>query len=371
MKRAVPVLAVWILVAEIFICLSARAQTVLHNQVVNTPNGEVFGLFEVTGGVVTPVPTGLVTNNFPSLSSDGRFISISAPDPQFPDEASDDLWEFDRFTQQTRKVIDSETMTQPDGSIFFSSPLFSALSPDNQLIAVATQLGAVPGGGLPRTLTVHRASDGFNVSLAEIGNGSAIDFFQSEFLGISWSPDGTVFASPAYVNVITNTGRQTVAAGIVLFGFDPATLTYIRVGQVTTPQVIDTPAPGIIIETHALPVFSPDGQRLAFFSITYPDPFLVEPATAELWTINADGTNRTSLLQFDPGFYPVGLSWTSDGNQLVFSIAEQVQNNGFHSPLPVPSTAVLRLISASGGIPSPIAGAPAGFFPNVVPIRER
>jgi Tol biopolymer transport system component len=218
---------------------------------------------------------------------------------------------------------------------------------------------------------VHQASDGFNVGIAEIGNGSAIDFFQSEFLGISWSPDGTVFASPAYVNVVTNTGRQTVAAGIVLFGFDPATLTYTRVGQMTTPQVIDTLAPGIIIETHAFPVFSPDGQRLAFFSITYPDPLLVGPATAELLTINANGTNRTSLLQFNPGFYPVGLSWTPDGNQLVFSIAEQVQSGGLHSPLPVPSTAVLRLVSASGGMPSPIAEVPAGFFPSVVPVQER
>jgi hypothetical protein len=213
---------------------SSLAQTLIHTQTVNTPTGEATALFEVAGGVVTLIPTGLPSNNFPSLSFDGRFILISGTDPQFPNEVSDDLWAFGRVTRQTRRVINNETTTQPDGSIFFSLPLFSAMSPNNQLIVIATQLGTSPGG-TTRALQVYRASDGFDLALVELGQGNAIDFFRSEFLGISWAPNGSVFASPGYVNVVTNTGRPTIAAGIVLFGFDATSNSYVRVGQMTTP----------------------------------------------------------------------------------------------------------------------------------------
>ena len=345
---------------------SALAQTVIHSRTIATPTGEATGLFEVSGGVLTSIPTGLPSNNFPSLSLDGRFIWISGPDPQFPNEVSDDLWVFDRLTRQTRKVIDNDTTTQPDGSIFFALPLFSAQSPNNQLVVVATQLGSSPGG-TTRSLMVHRASDGFDLDLVELGQGNAIDFFRAEFLGISWAPDGSVFASPGYINIVTNRGRPSAAVGIALFGFDAAINSFVRVGQLTTPRVFEAGA-DIVIETHAFPVFSPNGRRLAFFSVTYPDPLLVGPATTALCVVDVGGTNRTTLLTFNPGFYPVGLSWTADGSQLAFSIAEQLTIDGFHSPLPVWNTAVLRLISAAGGQPPvPVPGAPFGIFPNVDP----
>ncbi len=347
----------------------ASAQTILHSQLVDTPGGASIGLFEVAGGVATPIATGLPTNNFASLSPDGRFVTISSGDPAFPNEASDDLWEYDRATGLTRKIIDNETETQPDGSIFFSSPVFTGRSPDNQLVAVATQLGAVPGGGLPQQLTVHRASDGFNVGLAQIGQGGALDLTRGEYLGISWLPDGSAFATPAYVGVLSNTGRQTAAIGIVTFAFDPSTLNYAPVGTLTTPQVFDLPGT-IVQENHAFPVISPNGQQLAFFSITFPDPFLAGPVTTRLHTIGTNGANSTTLVTFTPGLFPLGVSWSSDGSQLAFSIADQVENGGFFSPLGAPETAILRTVPAAGGTPSPVAGAPLGFLPSIVPAPE-
>jgi hypothetical protein len=115
-------------------------------------------------------------------------------------------------------------------------------------------------------------------------------------------------------------------------------------------------------------VFSPNGQRLAFFSLTFPDPLLQGPVTARLHTINTNGTNAGTVLTFNPGFFPLGLSWTPDGSQLAFSIATQASGGGSFQPLGLPETAVLRLISSFGGSPTPIAGAPAGFFPSVSPV---
>jgi hypothetical protein len=358
-----------VLVAVLLAATPSVAQRILHSQLVATASGTVLGLFEVEGGVASLVPTGLPSNNFPSLSPDGRFVTLSSPDPAFPNEASDDLWEYDRATGITRKIIDNDTIEE-NGSIFFSAPVFSARSPDNQLVAVATQLGAVPsGGGLPRQLTVHRASDGFLEGLAEIGQGGALDLTRGEFLGLDWTPDGALVAAPAYVDIFSNTGRPTAAIGIVLYGFNPGTLDWDRAGVLTIPQVFDLP--GTIVQVnHAFPVFSPDGQQIAFFSITFPDPLLLNPVTVRLHRANASGGSPVTLLEFVPGLYPTGLSWSADGSELFFSIATQASSGSVFSPLGLPETSVLRRISAAGGTPQPIPGAPFGAFPSAVPVPE-
>jgi hypothetical protein len=355
----------------LFVCSSSPAVTLIHNQLVATPNGPAEGLFEVTNGVRTQILTGLRDNTFPSVSRDGRYILISAADPLFPIDPSGDIFEFDRVTGQRRQVIDNEGMTLPNGFTFYSTPLFNALSPNNELIAVASQLGStVPQSATPRILELYRASDGSLFREVERGPAVPPDLFRPEFVGISWSPDGSVFASPGYVSVITNSGRSTVAAGIVLYGvIDPVAQTIGRVGQVTQPQVFDGPNLSIVAQEHALPVFSPDGQRLAYFSITYPDINLLQPATAELFVVNSNGSNPTSLLKFDPGVYPAGLSWTPNGAELVYSVARQsrvLAGLEFYEPRGLRETAILGFINANGGTPGSIPGAPFGYFPSVV-----
>ena len=363
-----------LLLISLFFSRSLPAQTLIHNRLVSTQFGVVEGLFEVTGGVAVPIPTQLTNNTYPSVSQDGRYILISAADPQFPNEASGDVFVFDRANGETRKVINHETETAPNGSIFFETPLYSALSPNNELVVVAIQEATSPGG-TRRVLSVYRASDGFPLGYAAEGEADsptapASVLYRPEFHGVSWSPDGRFFASPAYVSAITNATFPLFSGGIVLYGIDPVSQRFGQVGQVTTPRA-NFVGPSIVAETHALPVFSPDGGRLAFFSITYPNPFLSEPATAGLFTVNVDGTNPRLVLAFDRGQFPGGLSWTPDGSELVFSMMQQVrQPNGllfFYGPEGDKSTAVLGIVNANGGAPRGIPGAPFGYFPSVVP----
>ncbi len=324
-------------------------------------------LFRVANGSVTSIQTGLPNPQFPSLSPLGNLLVISSPDPAQPGEASTDLFAHDLTNGQTRKLVDNITQQQPDGTFLFASPLFSGTEVNGQRVAFVNQLSNSnpEGGGSVRQLSVIRASDGFNLALAEIGNGNAIDFYQSEFVGISWSPNAPVFASPAYVPVTTNTGRETVAAGIVLFG-ETGVGQFGRVGQLTVPVVTDLPGQ-IIAATHAFPAFSRNGQRLAFFRITFPSPLMDQPAQADLIVINPSAGTGQIVASFNPGNYPLGVSWSSNDQTLFFAAGTQVQQGGQWPPLAIPTTAQMFTVSPDGGPIGQIPGAPGGYFPNAVP----
>lgn len=361
----------WLAILLVLFALtqSVPAQTVF-GAVVQTPNGPVNGLFQQQqNGTVTQINTGLATNDFPSLSRDGRFIVISAPDPARPNQTSTDLFLFDRANGSIRTLVDNTTEALQGGAFATVNPRFSALSPNNQLVVVNSSIlitTNLQGVSVTPKLSVHRVSDGFEISLAELGQGNAIDFFRAEYVGISWAPNGTVFATPAYVNTTTQRGLAGSAVGIVLFGFNAATAQWQRLaGQLTVPRIFDASIPSVI-ETHILPAFSPNGQRLAYFEITWPDALLRNPASARLMVVNSDGSNPRALTSFNPGFYPVGLTWSTDGSQLVLAIAQQAQNGGTFSAFGRPETAVVRSVnSVSGGTAMPVSGITSGFLPSL------
>jgi hypothetical protein len=178
----------------------ARAQ-VIFGADVGTPGNPEGALFRVDNGTVTAINTGLPNPIFPSLSPDGTLLVVSSPDPAQPSEASTDLFAHELATGGTRKLVNNVTKTQDDGTFIFASPLFSGTEFNGQRVAYVNQVSNSnpQGGGSTRLLNVIRASDGFDLALAEIGNGNATDFYQSEFVGISWSPDAPVFATPAAV----------------------------------------------------------------------------------------------------------------------------------------------------------------------------
>lgn len=346
---------------------SASSGQVIFGADVGDGSSPLGAIFRVDNGTVSSVPTGLPNPQFPSLSPAGNLLVVSSPDPAQPGEASTDLFAHDLTTGQTRKLVDNQTQQQPDGTFLFASPLFSGTEITGERVAFVNQLSSSgpQGSGSFRQLSVIRASDGFNLALAELGQGNAVDFYQSEFVGISWSPNAPQFATPAYVPVTTNTGRQTVAAGIVLFG-PTGVGQFGRVGQLTVPTVTDLPGQ-IIAETHAFPAFSRNGQRLAFFRITFPSVLMTQPAQADLIVINPSAGTGQIVASFNPGNYPLGVSWASNDQTLYFAAGTQVQEGGQFPPLAIPSSAQMFTVSPDGGPIGQISGAPTGYFPNAIP----
>ena len=346
---------------------AASADTVF-NALTAGPNGPVHGLFQMQNGNVTALNTGLENNFFPSLSRDGRFVTIAANDPARPFQAATSLFLFDRATGNRTLVVSHSSQQQPDGSFVTPHAQFSALSPNNQLIALHTLLMVttnLPSSDSTPMLTVNQASDGFQLSLAEIGQGRALDFFRSEYVGISWAPNGSVFATPAYVPTPTQMGGLGNAVGIVLFGLNSGTGQWQRVGQATQPRIFDSVIPNVI-ESHILPAFSPDGGRIAFFEMTWPDALLQSPASARLLAVDTNGSAPMVLATFNPGFFPMGVAWSPDGTEVIYSIAPQthIPGAGFF-PSGEPSGAVIRKVNSTNPVAiEMLPGIDAGFFPN-------
>lgn len=349
---------------------SAQAQ-VIFGADVGSPGNPQGALFRVDNGQVSGINTGLPNPIFPSLSPDGTLLVVSSPDPAQPSEASTDLFAHELQTGVTRKLVNNTTQPQDDGTFIFSSPLFSGTEFTGQRVAYVNQVSTSnpQGGGSTRILNVIRASDGFDLALAEIGNGNTTDFYQSEFVGISWSPDAPVFATSAYVPVVTNLGRETIAAGIVLFG-EGSPGSFVRVGQLTQPVVIDQLPASIVVETHAFPAFSRNGSRLAFFRIVYPDPLLTQPVSADLVVIEVGTGNGQIVATFNPGEYPLGVTWSGNDQQLIYSLGLQVNQGGMFPPGADPATATLFTVSPNGGPVGSVPGAPVGYFPNAVPLSR-
>lgn len=365
MPSVLRIFVIFLLVLSPSAPLSAQ---VIFSAQVNGGNGLVTGLFQVSNGAVAAIPTGLPSNEFAALSPDGTMITISSADPAQPNEASTDLFAYNRITGQRRRLFNNSTLSQPDGSHLFASPMFSGTSADGSLVAFVNVLASSSnsqGGGAIRQLKVLRASDGFDLGDAELGHGNQTDFYQSEFNGIAWTRTGHAFVTPAYVPVTTNTGRQTIAAGLVLFA-QQNNGSFARASIVTVPQVFDNPGGGIVVQTHAMPAISPDGQRIAFFRLTWPNPLMTQPATPELIVINPNQGTGIVLAQFNAGVFPLGVAWSADGGTLVFSLANQVNQGGNWAPAGDPASAGLLTIASTGGPLGGVAGAPSGFFPNVV-----
>ena len=69
---------------------------------------------------------------------------------------------------------------------------------------------------------------------------------------------------------------------------------------------------------------------------------------------------------FQAGRYPFGLTWSSDGTQLVFSLGTQAQEGGGFPLAAVPGTAALFAVNTSTGAAVPLPnGVSGGFLPNL------
>lgn len=340
----------------------------IYSEILN--NGSMRVMQRQANGQVTPINTGFGTTNFAGLSRDGRFLTFSVPDPQDPSGpvASSDLYLFDRGTNTPRRLLNQETdEVAPIQSVRqFGTyvPVASQLSPDGQNVVFTNQLTlrnidrSNPRSS--RNLNIQ-PTDGRLGATIEAGSGDRFDLLRSEFVGISFAPDGS-FATSAYITVPSPIGLRPAAA-IVRYAPTGPGGSFQRVAALSTPT-LSSPGAGLSASIQAFPAFSPSGNGLAYFDLFYPDASLLSrPATARLIVANADGSGARVVTQFSAGLFPVGLGWSPDGNSLVFSIGNQGFSGGSFGPFAVPETAVLRSVAIGGGTPTQIPGVNNGFLP--------
>lgn len=308
----------------------------LYNALVQAPGGGLASrIFQFQNGSATPLNVGVSAALFPTPSRDGRFITFSGVDPLRPNQASSDLFLFDRGTGRTTTLVDNTALANRDQSITSRQPLFSAMSPNNQLVAVHTIVATISnnGGGTFEHLEMIRADGQGLPQLVEISSGQVANLHRAEFFGISWSPNGVVFATPAAIPIPTLNGQITSLPGIVTYAFNPNVVPFgawqrsARLSQPTNADGSDN--------FQIYPAFSPNGQQVAFFNVRA-SPLLNAPAIATLVVANADGSAASGLTSFPAGLFPGGLTWASDGSLLIYSIGQQasaaVAPGSFNSP---------------------------------------
>lgn len=328
------------------------------------------GLFQASGGTVTQLNTGNVEHNFPQISRNGVLVAFSTPDPVVPAlqvPPSSDIYAFNRTTGQTTLVVNHETIIFSPSEVTNFTPVSAAISPDNQLLAYGVVLTRRQGTANPRAtreLNIARLSDGLILANPTSGRGPVSDGFQSEFVGISWAPDGNSFVTPSYVGITSALGRPVQLPAIVRFGRAPGTQNWNIQAVLSTPQYFDNRFPPTA-QTAIYPTLSPAGNELAYFQLFWPDAIgSSQGVIASLLVANADGSNSRSLFTFNQGLYPTGLGWSADGTHLVVSFANQLSVGTGFLPSGDPSSAVIRQISASSGQITTIPGVDAGYFPS-------
>ncbi len=321
-----------------------------------------IGLFLQQGGQVTQIDTGHTTHHFPWLSRNGRFISFSSPDPTvFGSNPSSDLYIYDLATGVKSRVVNHSSGVGSNGLLTADIALSSAVSPDGTLVAYGVmhqQNQGVGNSGAGRDLNVIDTSTGLGVHLAT----AISDQLLGAFTGISWAPDGGSFVTSAYMRL-----PQPTAAASEL----PAIFRYVRnpgggFSQAlnSVPQIING---GFGAAFQIYPAISPSGAGLAYFTVEAPNLFdTSQPARVSVVRANADGSGATVLATFNPGFYPLGMDWSEDGAQLVFSLGQQFHNGvGFTYTANAETAQTYSIRSTDGGGFARVPGLQGAFWPSV------
>jgi Tol biopolymer transport system component len=204
-----------------------------------------------------------------------RFLSGEGNASTPADEALG-VFIFDPGTRSSRKIAPCIPARCGDGAFAYSL----AWSPDGTSIAVAEG----------RRITVLSPDGGQGTTLLETTG--RVD-------GLAWAPDGSqvVYSMRGDLFVVGPDGNEPVR---ILEG---------RGGLEASD-----------------PVWSPDGAKIAFVSLTgYPEP--VEGfggwSTGAIWTVNPDGSDPTKLFERGPCCWNGphgGPSWSPDGKKLVFTL---------------------------------------------------
>jgi Tol biopolymer transport system component/predicted Ser/Thr protein kinase len=239
----------------------------------------------------------------PALSPDGSLVAFI----RFGDSPTFDLYV---------KMIDGgEPLLLSSGSQVIHS---TAWSPDSRQIAFMRRAEGDDGNLM----------DGlFVVPVLGGGERRLGTFRAGKSRGLSWSPDGKLFAIP-------HREQREGQASIYLFAPETG-----EMRRLTT-----TPADYVVGDSY--PRFSPDGKTVAFFRENMGN-------VSDIYLIPVDG-GGDHRLTFD-GSHTMGLDWTEDGESIVFSSTRSPRGTAFS----------LWRVSAAGGEPEPLKVGEQGILPTL------
>ncbi len=358
------------------------------------PQGLTLGQITSDGSGDRALNTGLPQPFGPAWSRDGSMVALTSVHPVRTNKVSQDVFAFDPAAGTTRLIVaeEDEVKIPPyfengrlitDRSKFnYRVPIYKAFSPDGTRIAVSTLMtGGFYQGGQPnvQTLTgvaqvpmveVYRVADGFPLDLVVAGRQRT--FATLGGFGVDWHPTLDLLVVPVDVDAPTDGSlERSESSALFLTEVVPNALTTGRSRQLTFPRGsvrVDLPTVPSTIQTDYAPAFSPDGQRVAYLRAANTVEFfqgfaLYQPISVAIRMVNLDGSGDHLVLQLTPGIFSSQLSWSPDGQLIVFDTGRQptpkpLESGRFETE---PGTLQLSLVNANGSNPRPLRGVSAGL----------
>ncbi len=262
------------------------------------------------------IPVNLVTAQWPVWSRDGQLMAATGEVPTAGNNASSNFFVFNAAGGNLRQVT-----TYSGQNTGGYGPLFKSFSPDGQSLAyvfIELNVGTA-------SVWVTRL-DG--TGLTFVGGTSNTEF---EGWGIDWSPKTALLITPE-ATIDFSSGYPLAVTAI--FSMPPAVNGMNSKRQITSPHAVLGES---VLDQ--FPVFSPDGQQIAF---TRRDVNNVTSAfQTSIGIVNLNGTNERLIATF-PGEYILGLSWSGSGTNLVFD------RGGQSGGVPTPGSKGLWTINVNG-----------------------
>lgn len=275
---------------------------------------------------------------FPEWSRDGSRLAITAFRPNRVTNRTWNIYERRPNQAGVAQLTNFRDILDPDRTSFsYTLPWHKAYSPNNRLMAVfaMTQTGGPGsngGGGVVDVpvLEIHSLVGVANPILVHVDKTRNGRHHGGE--GVDWSPARNLLAAPLESSAPFLSGAGSgQTTGIFLI---PPQLAAVQNGlarQITFPRADANIQTGVMWTEHDYqPKFSPNGNGLVYVRSFQAHSLLTslnpEPNIQSIRILNMTTGADREVRRFPAGRYITTIDWSPNGNQVVFDLAIQAQN---------------------------------------------